>query len=282
METIKELAAGLSDHSNGYIRSLALSQPLRQPLLESALAWLSIPEKSPGLDLGCGIGLPAMLAADRLSLNVTGVDIKPECIKMARHLSKRACLDKSLNFVLGDGTALEFEDGCFDWAWSADCVRYDPVMGNTPLSEMQRVLKPGGTLALAAWSSQMLLPGYPGLEARLNATDRGTAPFQPVMEPDRHFFCTGHVLKKMGFQKIRVKSFLQDIRAPFSREMHRALLDLITMRWGRSPDKIPAGDRELYHSLTDPGSRNFILDDPEYYGFFTYTLFTGIKAGGSG
>ncbi len=84
-----------------------------------------------------------------------------------------------MTFVQGDAFDLEFEDAYFDWAWSMDCVNYAKGLNEQPLSEMKRVLKPGGRLILAAWSSQMLLPGYPLLEARLSTTQEGLAPLKP-------------------------------------------------------------------------------------------------------
>lgn len=38
------------------------------------------------------------------------------------------------------------------------------------LQGFRRTLKPGGLLLILIWSSQQLLPGYPRLEALLNAT----------------------------------------------------------------------------------------------------------------
>ena len=52
---------------------------------------------------------------------------------------------------------------------------------------------------------------------------------------------------------------------------------LFKMRWGADPKELDAQHRELYQRLTDPDSEEYILGDPAYYGFFTYTLFTGRK-----
>jgi hypothetical protein len=48
------------------------------------------------------------------------------------------------------------------------------------------VVRLGGSVAILFWSSQMLLPGHPVLEARLNATRVGIAPYVlPVLRPGR-------------------------------------------------------------------------------------------------
>ncbi len=80
-----------------------------------------------------------------------------------------------------------------------DMVLADPPYGTTqckwdsviPLElmwkQLKRVIKPGGVLAIIAWSSERLLPDYPMLEAKLSATTPGISPFSNEMEPSRHF-----------------------------------------------------------------------------------------------
>ena len=127
-------------------------------------------------------------------------------------------------------------------------------LGRAVLAEMKRVLKPGGVIVLIAWSSQVLLPGYPALEARLNATPAGLAPHEPDTHPHRHFLGTGRRLREMGFSRVRASTLPGEIHAPLSGEQPDALADLMKMRWGKSPGPMDAGDLALYRSLTDPAS----------------------------
>jgi len=55
------------------------------------------------------------------------------------------------------------------------------------LSELVRAVKPVGTVAITAWSSEKLLPGHPRSEARLGATSGGIAPFVQGNNPEWHF-----------------------------------------------------------------------------------------------
>ena len=55
------------------------------------------------------------------------------------------------------------------------------------LKELARVVRPGDSVAILAWSSQQLLPGYPLLEARLNATCSGLTRFLKRKRPESHF-----------------------------------------------------------------------------------------------
>ena len=165
--------------TNVIIRNLLEANPLREPALRSIIHSLRLPRGSRGLDAGCGIGLQASLLAQAIGVdgNVTGLDILPELLTYGESLIANAQLSDRITFRAGDVGCLPFEDDHFDWAWSADCIGY-PAGELTPvLRELMRVVKPGGSVILIGWSSQQVLPGYPLLEARLNATCSGYNPF---------------------------------------------------------------------------------------------------------
>ena len=166
-----------------YAKSLELSFYLREQTLREAVASLELPSDSKGLDVGCGIGNITTLLAEAVAPggHVTGVDISSEMLDQARKSAKTAGLAERLSFREGDMHCLPFEEATFDWVWSVDCVGYAPLEPIPLLKELVRVIKPGGTLAILAWSSQQLLPGYPGLEARLNTTSAGIAPSSPII-----------------------------------------------------------------------------------------------------
>ncbi|MCP4118517.1 MAG: class I SAM-dependent methyltransferase [Desulfobacteraceae bacterium] len=279
LEKIKNEVSGLAGDTNAYIRSLARSHPLRQEILLSAIRYLDLPPKSAGIDVGCGIGLPALLLAGAggKDLHVTGVDISKKFIQTAGNLAAETGLSDRLCFEQGSASDLPFGESSFDWAWSVDCVNYAPAPPIGQLHELKRVVKKGGKIALLGWSSQLLLPGFPALEAKLNATKEGIAPFKEGMEPARHFLKTGKLLNELGFQGIGVKTFIKDIRAPLEPDIFSAVKDLIKMRWPETPSALSEDELALYRQITDPDSPGFILADANYYGFFTYTMFFATK-----
>ncbi len=259
-------------HPIPYIRSLALSHVLRAGLLEKIFQYLDLPKKSRGLDLGCGIGLPAcVLALLRADLTVCGMDISGEAIDAARHISQGA--GAQVDFKTGSALDPGGDRELFDWVISIDCLGYIPALSGNALGQISQPLKPGGKIALAAWSSQQLLPGYPMLEAVLNATPRGIAPFEEGMDPELHFMKTGQTLSRAGFKEIASRAFTQSITGPLDRKQQAALRDLIRMRWGKN--KRPGSESKELSALTDPASPGYILNEPCYTGHFTYTLFTG-------
>jgi demethylmenaquinone methyltransferase/2-methoxy-6-polyprenyl-1,4-benzoquinol methylase len=259
------------------IRRLLESNPLRAPLLRAITQALQLPAGSCGLDAGCGIGLQTQLLLEAVGPDgqVTGLDINPELLAYGRGLARRAGVSDQVSFQAGRVERLPFEDQQFDWVWSADCVGY-PAGDLAPfLGELIRVLKPGGSGILLGWSSQQLLPGYALLEARLNATCSGYLPFLEGNSPATHFLRTPQWMRQAGLEEIRSQTFISDIQAPLGKEMRAALQLLFEMLWGEPQPRVSAEDWQEYQRLCLPGSPDFILDIPDYYGFYTYTVFRG-------
>jgi ubiquinone/menaquinone biosynthesis C-methylase UbiE len=259
------------------IQNLLEANPLREPTLRAIIDSLRLPRGSHGLDAGCGIGLQAFLLADAVGPtgHVTGLDIMPELLNHGEDLASRAGLSERVTFRLGDVSCLPFEDNTFDWAWSADCIGY-PAGDLAPLlQELVRVIKPGGNVILLGWSSQQLLPGYPLLEARLNATCSGYIPFFKEKRPEVNFMRAQNVFRNAGLEEITAQTFVGDVHAPLRAGEQTALTSLFQMLWGAPQPEASTEDWEEYKRLCMPGSTEFILDVPDYYAFFTYTMFCG-------
>ena len=84
---------------------------------------------------------------------------------------------EQISMAAGDAGKLPFADDSFDWIWSADCIGYPSGDLLPLLMEMIRVTRPGGEIVILAWTSQQVLPGYPLLEAQLNADCSSYAPY---------------------------------------------------------------------------------------------------------
>jgi demethylmenaquinone methyltransferase/2-methoxy-6-polyprenyl-1,4-benzoquinol methylase len=162
---------------------------MREPVVHSAIQALQFPLESRGLDVGCGNGSHTLMLAEAVlpGGHVTGLDLSPEQFAYAREAAKESGLSKHISFREGDMKDLPFDDDTFDWIWSMDCVGYAPVEPLPLIRELVMVVKPGGKVAILAWSSQQLLPGYPSLEARINAISSGIAPFVKGKSPEAHF-----------------------------------------------------------------------------------------------
>jgi demethylmenaquinone methyltransferase/2-methoxy-6-polyprenyl-1,4-benzoquinol methylase len=170
---------------------------------------------------------------------------------------------------------LPFDDDTFDWVWSANCVGYHPAEPLPLLRELARVAKPGGSVAILAWSSQQLLPGYPLLEARLNATSSGIAPFIKGKRPESHFLRALGWFGEVGLEEPTARTFVGDAHAPLSDDMRSALASLLEQRWPSVQSEVTPEDWAEFQRLCQPESPDFILSAPDYYAFFTYSMFHG-------
>jgi demethylmenaquinone methyltransferase/2-methoxy-6-polyprenyl-1,4-benzoquinol methylase len=260
-----------------YIQRLLETNPLREPLLRKVILDLQLPAGSHGLDAGCGIGLQTLLLLEAIGSNghITGLDILPELLAYGTEIVQKAGLYNQITFREGDVSHLPFEDDTFDWAWSADCIGY-PAGELTPiLKELKRVIKPGGSVILVGWSSQQLLPGYPLLEARLNGTCSGYFHFLMDKSSELNFMRALHVYRNAGLEDIKAQTFVGDIQAPLSSLQRTALASLFKMLWGEQQPDVSPEDWIEYQRLCKSTSADFILNIPDYYAFFTYSLFRG-------
>ena len=103
------------------------------------------------LDVGCGTGVVAITAARR-GARVTGLDLTPELLERARENERIAGLD--VEWHQGDAEQLPFQDREFDVVLS----QFGHIFAPRPevaVSEMLRVLKPGGTIAFSTWPPEL-------------------------------------------------------------------------------------------------------------------------------
>ncbi|HEV8555699.1 MAG TPA: methyltransferase domain-containing protein [Actinophytocola sp.] len=97
------------------------------------------------LDFGCGVGRLSFALADHVD-RVTGVDIAASMVERAQALNQHP---DRIRFMHYDGRLLPFEDGTFDSVISMIVLQHaPPAVQLANLLELQRVVRPGGMLAL--------------------------------------------------------------------------------------------------------------------------------------
>ncbi len=267
--------------TNTYMQKLAVTNPLQEPVMRHVVRALNLPPGSRGLDVGCGIGLQAIMLAEAVGAagHVTGVDLSAEFLDYARSIAEKAGISEQVSFQEGDMNNLPFDDAAFDWVWNANCAGYAPGEPLPVLKELARVVKPGGSVIIFAGSSQQLLPGYPVLEARLNATSSGIAPFADGTAPELHFPRMMGWFRRAGMDEVTARTFAGDVCAPLSDEIRSALTALIEMRWVDVRGELSEEDWVEYRRLCLAESPDFILDLPDYCAFYTYSMFRGRVVG---
>ncbi len=106
------------------------------------------------VDVGCGTGsLTFALPGAANVAKIAAVDLSPTFVEAA----KRRNSDPRIEIQEADACALPFEDGGFDRALSLLVLHFvaEPAKA---VSEMRRVVRPGGTVAAAVWDHLGGLP----------------------------------------------------------------------------------------------------------------------------
>jgi len=257
---------------------------LREPAIRAAINTLNLPRGSYGLDAGCGIGLITHMLSEAISPGgyVIGLDLSADFVIYANNQLEKIHSPHGVSFQEGDVNSLPFNDHTFDWVWSADTLWPGPPETGCPsddpfamVKELARIVKPGGTLAILFWSSQKLLPGHPLLEARLNMTSQATAPFIQGMNPEQHILRGLSWLRDAGLGEVKAHTFIADVSTPLNDSIQDALLVTFNMFWGNSENEVPQDDWNEFNRICRPESPDFILNNPDYYAFLTYTMFYG-------
>lgn len=136
------------------------------------------------LDVATGSGNVA-LAAARAGAAVTGLDLTPDLLEVARKRAADAGL--RIRFVEGDAEELPFEDASFDRVTSCFGVIFAP-RHERAVGELIRVARPGATIGLAAWTPD-------GLNGRMFKTVGSYMPAPPPeLKPPVAWGSEDHVL----------------------------------------------------------------------------------------
>ena len=108
------------------------------------------------LDVATGTGQVALTAAQMVGSGgrAVGIDLSPEMLALAR---QKLNGNGPVEFRVGDAEHLEFPDELFDVVLCASSLFFVPDM-HAALSEMRRVLAPGGCVGFSSFGPTFLQP----------------------------------------------------------------------------------------------------------------------------
>ncbi len=171
------------------------------------------------LDVACGTGALTLAAAERVGRggSVVGLDVNPDMLTVARRKSAL------VEWVEGKAEAMPLPDNSFDAVVSQFGFMFFDDKPQA-LREMMRVLRPGGTLAVAVCDAVDRSPGYGAFARvldRLFGSDVGNAFRAPFAlgDPER----LALICREAGIGDARVRQhhrnvFFQSIDALVSTE----------------------------------------------------------------
>ncbi len=122
------------------------------------------------VDFGSGYGTFSLPAAGMIEGEVIGLDIEPDLIDLCRRKAREAGLGNARfecwDFV-AEGSGLE--DSSVDYAMLFNILHAEQP--EILLNEAQRILAPGGTLAVMHWSYDKKTPRGPAMDIRPRPED---------------------------------------------------------------------------------------------------------------
>src|SRR6266568_1109743 len=142
------------------------------------------------LDAGCGTGVVA-ITARRLGAIVTGIDLTPELVAVAKESAAIADLD-DITWKEGDVENLPFRDAEFDVVLSQFAHMFAP-RPEVAAKELLRVLKSGGTIAFHTWPPELMFGRTFALISRYMPP-----PPDPKPAPPRQWGDPNIVLQRLG------------------------------------------------------------------------------------
>jgi ubiquinone/menaquinone biosynthesis C-methylase UbiE len=134
-----------------------LAGTIYQRRKEETLKWVSDLCLSPNsrvIDVGCGSGTTSVAIAG-MGHSVWALDRVPAMLEQTRRHAEQGGVAEQVSPILGDVSALQFDDGSFDLTIALGLLPWvgDPVQA---LGEMLRVTKPNGHLILSSDNSRRL------------------------------------------------------------------------------------------------------------------------------
>ena len=120
-------------------------------LVRELIAYAGVPAGAHVLDVGCGIGGPALHLAGPLGCTVDGITLSALQAARANEKAHAAGLADRAAFHQKDALSTGYADGSFEVVWALESLMHIPDRAAF-FAEALRLLRPGGTLAVATWA----------------------------------------------------------------------------------------------------------------------------------
>jgi SAM-dependent methyltransferase len=172
------------------------------------------------LDVACGTGAATRLLAERVGPTgkVAGLDINSGMLAIAR----LATAGQGIEWLEGSAVKIPLPDATFDAVICQQGLQFFPENA-AALSEMRRVLKRGGRLALSCWRSIEHTPGFLVLE---QALARRVGPEKAALPPFSFGDATAirRIVVDVGFREVKIYAEAKMFRFRSAEHLVRAVV----------------------------------------------------------
>lgn len=191
------------DAGQKWVTQQALLDAQMRPVLDGVIARAGLTEGQHVLDVGCGTGQSALVAAKIVGKtgHVLGVDISPPMLDLA---VARAKSFPQAAFVRADAATYDFPAAQFDRVISRFGMMFfaDPVAA---FMNIAKAIKPGGEMIFATWGQIDRNPWFT-LPARIAKAEIGPIPKSDPDEPGpfalRNIAKVENILRDAGLRNV--------------------------------------------------------------------------------
>lgn len=177
-------------------------EALTTPAAAKLVSFARVERGQTVLDVGCGTGVVAVTAA-RAGARVKGLDLSPVLLERGRQNAALAGVE--IDFQEGDAEALPYRDAEFDVVLSQFGHMFAP-RPEKAISEMLRVLKPGGKIAFCTWPPELFT-------GRMFALVGKNLPPPPGVAPPPQWGDPNVIRERLG-TKVKGIAFERDMLTP--------------------------------------------------------------------
>lgn len=178
---------------------------------------LALVDLQPGdkvLDVACGTGVITRAAAVAVGTGgaVTGIDISPDMLNLARKLTDGTF--PAIEWRECDAQGLPFEDGLFDAVICQLGLMFIPDKV-AALKEMRRVLRPNGRAAVMVWGAIEKCPGQTAMAKtweKLFGIEKAAGFYRQHSMSDPQMLRS--ILEAAGYCEIEIQSSMGTMRFP--------------------------------------------------------------------
>lgn len=223
------------------------------------------------LDAGCGSGALIPMLADLVGPTgrIAALDLAAENIAEVHARLARWAVPCRVEPRVGSLTALPYADGAFDAVWCANVLQYWADDELLPLlAELQRVVRPGGLLAVKDVDMQLvrLFPASSFLVSHLCEASLLGSHITAHSAGSLRGRELRRWLERAGLVQVWQRTTLIERWAPLQpaqRDLWRgwlAYLAALALERG-----VPDADHPLWRRLRDPAAPDHLVDHPEFY-----------------
>ena len=223
------------------------------PVAEQMVTGTAFPVPARVLDVACGTGIVARTVAahQQGQGQITGLDLNPAMLRVARRRSEAAGL--GIDWVQGDAQALPFPGATFDLVFCQQGIQFFPDRAGA-VAEMHRVLVPGGEVAVACWRGLSRNPFFADL-AQVVQQRVGSDALALPFALDDPLELAG-LLQQAGFQDVSVEPIA--FTAVYAEPEHFVKMQMtasaagIRALQGMNPDELAAVIEAIRTEMAEP------------------------------